>query len=91
MFYGKGSSVLIPGFDSFLFREANSTVRVTIKIRHSNSFTHEPLWVVTHTAWETLVHDCMYQVVLNSETTELYSMTMLWYLMRFCVTCSVWN
>ena len=20
-------------------------------MRHSNSFTHEPLWVVTHTAW----------------------------------------
>ena len=25
--------------------------RVTIETRHSNSFTHEPLWVVTHTAW----------------------------------------
>ena len=25
--------------------------RVTIEVRHSNSFTHEPLWVVTHTAW----------------------------------------
>ena len=26
MFFGKGSSVLIPGFDSFLLRDANSTV-----------------------------------------------------------------
>ena len=48
MFFGKGSSVLIPGFDSFLLRDANSTV--SIEMRHSNSFTHEPLWAVTHTA-----------------------------------------
>ena len=27
------------------------TDRVTIEMRHRNSFTHEPLWVVTHTAW----------------------------------------
>ena len=25
--------------------------RITIEMRHINSFTHEPLWVVTHTAW----------------------------------------
>ena len=24
-------------------------------MRHSNSFTHEPLWVVTHTAWPVIV------------------------------------
>ena len=73
MFFRKGSSVLIPGFDSSLLRDVNSTVSplkwgtvtvlpmnlcgswrtppgVTVEMRHSNSFTHEPLWVVTHTA-----------------------------------------
>ena len=45
MFFGNGSSVLIPWFDSSLLRDANSTVSW---MRHSNSFTHEPLWVVTH-------------------------------------------
>ena len=44
MFLRKGSSVVIPGFDSC------ELDRVTIEMRHSNNFTHEPLWVVTHTA-----------------------------------------
>ena len=43
MFFRKGSSVLISGFDS-------SLSRVTIEMRRINSFTHEGLWVVTHTA-----------------------------------------
>ena len=28
--------------------------RVTIEMKHSNNFTHEPLWVVTHTELNTL-------------------------------------
>ena len=45
MFLRKGSSVLIPAFDSC------ELDRVTIEMRHSNNFTHELLWVVTQTAW----------------------------------------
>ena len=32
-------------------------------MRHINSFTHEPLWVVTHTAWWTI-----YQITLKLVT-----------------------
>ena len=44
--FRKGSSVLIPGFDSC------ELDLVTIEMRHSNNFTHELLWVVTQTAWK---------------------------------------
>ena len=50
MFFRKGSSVLIPGFDSIISFTRCVLDRVTIEMRHINSFTHEPLWVVTHTA-----------------------------------------
>ena len=44
MFFRKGGSVVIPGFDSC------ELDLVTIEMRYNNNFTHEPLWVVTHTA-----------------------------------------
>ena len=51
MFFRKESSVLIPGFDLSLSRDTNSTVS---RLKWgTNSFTHEPLWDVTHTAWFT--------------------------------------
>ena len=35
--------------------------RVTIEIKHSNNFTHEPLWVVTHTVWFLCKHFLLFQ------------------------------
>ena len=53
MFFRKGGGVLIPGFDSSLSRDAYD--RVTIEMRHIYSIVHEPLWVVTHTAWVNII------------------------------------
>ena len=39
-----------PGF-WFISHTRCELDRVTIEMRHINIFTHEPLWVVTHTAW----------------------------------------
>ena len=63
MFLRKGSSILIPEFDSC------ELDRVTIEMRHSNNFTHEPLWVVTHTAWVDKKRDvnCLLQKPFISE------------------------
>ena len=62
MFFRKESSVLIPGFDLSLSRDTNSTVS---RLKWgTNSFTHEPLWVVTHTAWFTKSVDSKFSRVL---------------------------
>ena len=50
MFFRKGSSVSIAGFDLSLSLTRYELDRVTIEMRRINSFTHDPLWVVTHTA-----------------------------------------
>ena len=44
--------------------------RVTIEIRHIHSFTHEPLWVVSHTAWRCASRDSTNQ---NASFVEWFS------------------